>query len=143
MRRAARVRNYAALPEECEIVALAELRRETAARVAARYGIPRVYRNHEELLAKETIDAIVASQPFTRHGIILPELAKKGVPIPSEKPVADSIAVAEKIVKALEADKTGLMVGDHKRSDPPTVAVRLEIDHLRREQKAAEAKRVA
>jgi predicted dehydrogenase len=131
MGQAAHLRNYASLPDECEIVALAELRPEAGAKVAARYGIPKVYRNHEELLAKEKVDALVASQPFTRHGILIPELAKAGVPILSEKPVAGSIAMAEKIVKALEENKTWLMVGYHKRSDPATIYAKAEIDRLK------------
>ena len=40
MGQAAHLRNYASLNEECEVVALAELRPEMAAKVAARYGIP-------------------------------------------------------------------------------------------------------
>jgi predicted dehydrogenase len=131
MGQAAHLRNYATWPEECEIVALAELRPEMGAKVAARYGIPKVYRSHEELLAKEKIDALVASQPFTRHGILIPELAKAGVPILSEKPIAGSIAAGEKVVKALEAHKTWLMVGYHKRSDPATIHAKAEIDRLK------------
>ena len=38
-----------------------------------------------EMLANEKVDGIVASQPFTRHGILVPELAKAGVPIFTEK----------------------------------------------------------
>jgi predicted dehydrogenase len=131
MGQAAHLRNYASLAEECEVVALAELRPEMGAKVAARYGIPKIYRNHEELLAKEKVDALVASQQFTRHGVVIPELARAGVPILSEKPIAGSIAVAEKIVKALEENKTWLMVGYHKRSDPATIYAKNEIDRLK------------
>jgi predicted dehydrogenase len=131
MGQAAHLRNYASLAEECEIVALAELRPELAAKVAARYDIPKVYPNFEELLATEKFDALVASQPFSRHGVLIPELARHGVPILSEKPIANSIATAERIVKALEANKTWLMVGYHKRSDPATVYAKAEIERLK------------
>jgi len=131
MGQAAHLRNYASLQEECEIVALAELRPEAGAKVAARYGVPKVYRSHEELLASEKVDALVASQPFTRHGILIPELAQAGVPILSEKPIAGSIAAGEKIVKALEKNKTWLMVAYHKRSDLATVYAKAEIDRLK------------
>lgn len=131
MGQAAHLRNYASLVDECEVVALAELRPELGKKVAARYGIPKIYQNHEELLAKEEIDALVASQPFSRHGILIPELAKKGVPILSEKPIAGSIEAGEKIVKALEANKTWHMVAYHKRSDPATMYAKAEIDRLK------------
>ncbi|MBM4050064.1 MAG: gfo/Idh/MocA family oxidoreductase, partial [Planctomycetes bacterium] len=71
MGQCAHLKNYATLPE-CEVVALAELRENQAKRVAARYGVPRVYRSHEEMLAAEKLDGIVASQPFTRHGVLVP-----------------------------------------------------------------------
>lgn len=132
MGQAAHLRNYASLTEECEVVALAELRPEAAKNIAARYGIPRVYRNHEELLAKEDVDALVASQPYNRHGILIPELAKKGVPILSEKPIAGSIEAGEKIVQALEKNKTWHMVAYHKRSDPATIYAKAEIDRLKK-----------
>ncbi len=131
MGQAAHLRNYASLHGECEIVALAELRPELGSRIAARYGIPKVYRNYKELLSNEKVDALVASQPFTRHGILIPELAKAGVPILSEKPIAGSIAVANKILAALEKNKTWLMVAYHKRSDPATIYAKTEIDRLK------------
>ena len=131
MGQAAHLRNYATLPDECEVVALAELRPEAGAKIAARWGIPKVYRNHEELLAKEKVDALVSAQPFTRHGIILSELAQAGLPILSEKPLAGSIESAEKIIKALEANKTWLMVGYNKRNDLATIYAKAEIDRLK------------
>ena len=122
MGQCAHLRNYASpsLSGECEVVALAEIRPGLAREVAARYGVPRVYENHEDLLANEKLDAIVASQPFTRHGVLVPELARAGLPIFTEKPIAGSVETGEKIVRALEENKTWLMLGYHKRSDPAT-----------------------
>ena len=131
MGQAAHLRNFASLKEECEVVALAELRPEAGQLIAARYGIPHVYRSHEEMLAKEKLDALVASQPFTRHGILIPELARAGLPLLSEKPIAGSIAVGERIVQALNEHQTWLMVGYHKRSDPATIHAKAEIDRLK------------
>jgi predicted dehydrogenase len=133
MGQCAHLRNYASpsLASECEVVALAELRPSLARTVASRYGVPRVYATHEELLAHEKLDAIVASQPFTRHGVLIPELAKAGVPIFTEKPIAGSIESGEKIVQALEENKTWLMAGYHKRCDPATIHARHVIDELK------------
>ena len=129
MGQAAHLRNYTKLAE-CEVVALAEIKKNTARKVAERYGIPKVYATHEELLANEKLDGIVASQPFTRHGTLVPELAKAGIPIFTEKPIAGSIAMGEKILGALAANKTWLMVGYHKRSDPATEFAKAEIVRL-------------
>lgn len=126
----AHLKNYVTLPE-CEVVALAELRPELGKKVAARYGVPRVYGNADEMLAAETLDAIVASQPFGRHGTLIPQLVRAGIPIFTEKPLAGSIEAGQKILDALEKSGTWIMVGYHKRSDPATMYAKAEIDRLK------------
>jgi predicted dehydrogenase len=128
MGEAAHLRNYASLRDDCEVVALAELRPKLAQAVALRYAVPRVYATAAELLAHEKVDAIVASQLFTRHGQILPELAKAGLPLFSEKPIARSLAAAERVLQALAEHGTWMMVGYHKRSDPATVLAKQQIE---------------
>jgi len=131
MGQCAHLRNYAAL-ETCEVVAIAELRPKLAERVAARYGVPRVYPNHEKMLEKEKLDGIVASQPFTRHGVLVPELLKAGLPVFTEKPLAGSVQVGERIVQAVKRSGTFHMVGNHKRSDPASMRARDEILKLKK-----------
>ena len=130
MGQCAHLKNYPGIPD-CEVVAIAELREERGRLVAARYGVPRVYGNHEEMLASEELDGIVASQPFTRHGVLVPELLKAGVPVFTEKPLAASVEVGEKIVEAVQTSGTWHMVGYHKRSDPATMCAKREIDRLK------------
>jgi predicted dehydrogenase len=120
MGQCAHLKNYATL-ETCEVVALAEIREDLGRKVALRYGVPRVYRTHEEMLAGEKLDGIVASQPFSRHGVLIPNLYTAGVPIFSEKPLAASVQVGERILRALQASEARHMVGYHKRSDPATM----------------------
>lgn len=122
--------NYAAL-EECEVVAIAEIREELGIKVAARYGVPRVYSSHTEMLAQENLDGIVASQPFDRHGVLVPDLLRAGVPIFTEKPLAASVQIGEQIAAAVQASGTWHMVGYHKRSDPATMCAKEEIERLK------------
>lgn len=130
MGQCAHLRNYAVLPE-CEVVALAELRPGLAEAVARKYGVPRVYASHEELFANEDVDAIVAAQPFTRHGTLLPELLQAGKPVFIEKPLAGSVEQGERVLAAMRESGTWIMVGYHKRMDPATVAAVAEIGRLR------------
>lgn len=130
MGQAAHLRNYAMMPE-CEVVALAEVKPELARKVAARWGVPKVYASHEEMLAREDLDGLVAAQPFTRHGTLIPELLRHGKPVLTEKPIAGSVAQGEKIVEAMEAAHTWMMIGYHKRSDPATMLAKAEIDGLK------------
>ena len=80
----AHLRNYANI-EDCEVVAAAEIRQQTAKLVAARYGIPRIYKTHTEMLDAEKLDGVVASQPFSRHAILLPEIYGKVKHVFTEK----------------------------------------------------------
>lgn len=131
MGQAAHLRNYATLKEDCEVVALAELRPKLGVAVAQKYAIPKVYATIAEMLAVEKVDGIVASQPFTRHGILVPELARAGVPIFTEKPIAASIAVGERMVASVAQSGTLHMVGYHKRSDPATEYAKRAIDEFK------------
>jgi predicted dehydrogenase len=133
MGQCAHLKHYAARPN-CEVIALAELRPQLAAQVAARYGIPQVYTDHRDLLAHEQPDALVCIQPFTRHGVLVTELAEAGLPMVIEKPLASSVEQAERIVAAAEAHRTWIMVGYHKRSDPATMRAKEEIERLQQTQ---------
>ncbi|MBI3985422.1 MAG: Gfo/Idh/MocA family oxidoreductase [Lentisphaerae bacterium] len=130
MGQAAHLRHYVQVPE-CEVVALAEIKKDLAKHVAARWGVPKVYASHEAMLAKEKLDGLVASQPFTRHGVLVPELLKARIPVFTEKPIAGSVEMGEKIVRAVKDSKTWMMIGYHKRSDPATMTAKAEIERLK------------
>lgn len=130
MGQCAHLKNYATLPD-CEVVALAELRPQLARQVAARYGVPKVYPDHEAMLAEEHLDGIVASQNFGLHGLLVPKLLEAGVPLFTEKPLAGSIEAGQLILDALAKSKGWLMIGYHKRSDPAVQYAKQEIDRLK------------
>ncbi|MCC6731400.1 MAG: Gfo/Idh/MocA family oxidoreductase [Chthonomonadales bacterium] len=130
MGQCAHLRNYASL-SECQVVAIAEVREGLGRRVAERYGVPTVYPDHATMLANEGLDGIVASQPFTRHGMLVPELLRAGIPVFTEKPLAGSVQAGERILRALGGGGAWHMVGYHKRSDPATMFAKAEIERLR------------
>ena len=67
MGQVAHLRNYAHR-EDCQVVAIAEPRAELAAKVAAAFGVPKIYADHRELIDDPNIDAVIASQPHLRNG---------------------------------------------------------------------------
>lgn len=115
----AHLRNYLTI-DDCEVVALAEVREETGRLVGRRMGIPNVYRNHTEMLEKEKLDGIVASQPFDVHAALMPELYGKVKAVFTEKPLTVSVKAGEKLAALARQSGTIHMVGYHKRSDPAT-----------------------
>lgn len=121
MGQAAHLHHYA-VNGACEIAAIAEIRPKLRAAVAARWNIPRTYPTHREMLAAERLDAIVAIQPFTLHGQLIPELLAYGRPVLTEKPIARSTEAADAIIAAERATPGArLCVAYHKRSDPATM----------------------
>jgi predicted dehydrogenase len=126
----AHLRNYVTC-EECEVVALAEVRAETAALVAQRYGVGKVYPDHRAMLAAESLDGVVASQPFDRHAVLLPEVYPAVKCVFTEKPLAVSVAAGESLAQAAKAAGCVHMVGYHKRSDPATAYAKAVIDAWR------------
>jgi predicted dehydrogenase len=123
----AHLRNYVTL-EDCEVVALAEVRKETAKLVAARYGIPKVYPDHRAMLKEEHLDGVVASQPFSHHAVLFPELYPHVKHLFSEKPLAVAVSAGEKLAHAAKDAGCTHMVGYHKRSDPATMYLKKAIE---------------
>jgi predicted dehydrogenase len=116
----AHLRNYVTI-EDCEVAAIAEVRQETGKLVAARYGIPKLYPDHKAMLAAEKLDGVVASQPFDRHAVLLPDLYPAVKHLFTEKPLAVSVQAGEKLVQQAAAAGCTHMVGYHKRSDPASM----------------------
>jgi len=119
MGQAAHLQNYLLVPD-CQVVAIAEIRPKLAQAVAQRYGIPKIYNGHQELLKNEQVDALVAIQAFGIHAELVPELLEKRVPVITEKPLADTLEGGQAIVNAVKKTGTPLYLAYHKRSDPAT-----------------------
>lgn len=130
MGQAAHLQHYAT-SADCEVAALAEIRPKLRDAVARRWGIARTYASHRDMLAAERLDAIVAIQPFQLHGGVVPELIAHGRPVLTEKPIARSTEIADRIIAAESAPGAGrVFVAYHKRSDPATVWVKQRMQAL-------------
>ncbi|MHC1695242.1 MAG: Gfo/Idh/MocA family protein [Eubacteriales bacterium] len=115
----AHLQNYVQL-DECEVVAVADARPELAKKVAAAYGIPTVYENYNDLLADKSIVGVVASQQFSNHVNIVPDVLNAGKHILTEKPLCIFADNGRPLVKLAQDKGLIHMVGYHKRSDPAT-----------------------
>lgn len=109
--------NFHRVPD-CEVAALAEVRPELGRRVAAAYGIPTLYQSHEELLANDSLDAIVASQPYHRNYYLGGEVLRAGKHLFTEKPMAATVADAKELVALAQKNSLVYAVGFMKRFDP-------------------------
>ena len=122
--------NFHALPE-CDFVAIAEAREDLGRSVAARYGVPKVYRSHEEIAADPDIEAVGVSAPFALQGKIAEDLVRAGKDVFMEKPMAVSTDRAASIVDAVRSSKGRLMVGYMKRYDTGNLLLKQHLDEWR------------
>ena len=79
----AHIANYAKI-DDCELVALAEGRPDTARAVADRYGIESVYPSHHELLADADVDGVVGVMGFHVLRWMVEDVLNAGEPITTE-----------------------------------------------------------
>ncbi|MDQ3655478.1 MAG: Gfo/Idh/MocA family oxidoreductase, partial [Chloroflexota bacterium] len=108
--------NFTSL-SSCEVVALAELRPQLGAKVQSRFGIPSLYRDHQELLADPSVEAVAVSAAYAVQGEIAREALQAGKDVFMEKPMAVSVAQAEAILESAKHARKRLMVGYMKRYD--------------------------
>jgi predicted dehydrogenase len=101
----------------CQVVALAEARPKLGEMVAKRFGIPKLYRHHSELIADPEVDAVAVSAHFAAQGEIAHDALLAGKPVFMEKPMAVSVEQAERILEASRKTGAPLMVAYMKRYD--------------------------
>jgi predicted dehydrogenase len=122
--------NFAAIPS-CELLALAEMRQALGRRVQARFGIPKLYGDHQALLADPDVEAIAVSAGFMAQGQIACDALQAGKHVFMEKPMAISVAQADAILGAAKRSGQRLMVGYMKRYDAGNELVKATIDEFR------------
>jgi predicted dehydrogenase len=108
--------NFLTIPD-CEVLALAEVRQALGRTVQARLGIPKLYPDHEAMLADPDLDAIAVSAAFMVQGNIARDALLAGKHVFMEKPMAVSLAQADSILSAVAQSGRQLMVGYMKRYD--------------------------
>jgi len=117
--------------DNCEIVALAEIRPELRRRIADRYGIPRTYSSHKDLLEKDPeVEAVVAVTKRTMTGPIALDCLNAGKNLITEKPMASTLDQAKRLVEAARSNKVIYKVGYHRRYDEGVQKAKQMLDEL-------------
>jgi predicted dehydrogenase len=122
--------NFSALPD-CELLALAERRQGLGRKVQKRFGVPKLYADHEVLLGDSEVEAIAVSADFMGQGQIARDALLAGKDVFMEKPMAISLAQADTILEAESQSGKRLMVGYMKRYDAGNVLAKNRILEFR------------
>ncbi|MFI5234346.1 MAG: Gfo/Idh/MocA family protein [Gemmatimonadales bacterium] len=109
--------------KEIEVVALCDGDLPKARALATRFGVKNAFDDIEELLEAETLDALLIATPNHLHESHVLAALSAGLHVLVEKPLATSLAGAQRVVKAAQKREQVVMVGmNHRyRSDVETV----------------------
>jgi predicted dehydrogenase len=103
-------RNFAAIPG-CELAWLCDSSADARERVGARHPGARLTGDLDEMLADPLLDAVVLATPVPTHAELAVRVLEAGRHCFVEKPLAQSVADAERAVRAAEDSGRVLMVG--------------------------------
>ena len=120
------IRGYQKLPG-VEIVAIAGPDVERCQAVAATYGIPRVFADYRDMLALD-LDAVSIGVPNKYHAPMTIDAIAAGCHVLCEKPLANTVAEAERMVEAARGSDRVLMVAFNRRYLPNSLTLKRLID---------------
>jgi predicted dehydrogenase len=101
---------------DCELAAIVDPA-PSALALAREAGVP-LHQSLAELFASERPDGVIAATPNSMHVQNGVDCVAHGVPVLIEKPVADSIEDARRLIDAADRAKVPVLVGHHRRHSP-------------------------
>jgi len=107
------------------LVAAADPNAERRAQFGARRGVDRLYEDYREMVEVEALDVVSISVPTRAHGDVAIDVAARGVKaIFLEKPIAQSLGEADRMMEAFRRYGTTVAVNHTRTWDPLYGAVR-------------------
>ncbi len=91
-------------------------------------GIPKMYGDYRDMLDEETFDIVIFCPENARHGEVAEAIARHGVPMVTEKPMAATFPDALRMVRAVKANDVALMVNWPTTWSPVARAMKRLID---------------
>ena len=100
------------MPEEAEVVAVASPTPGNAARLAARYGIPRVFEDYRAMLREPDIEMITITAPNRLHAQMTADIAAAGKHVVCEKPLCMTLEEADAMIDVCQRHGVLLMYAE-------------------------------
>jgi scyllo-inositol 2-dehydrogenase (NAD+) len=122
-------RDLSARLEETTLVAVADLDRALAERIAEDFDVPRAYANAEELIADPMVEAVVVASPTHTHRDVAIAALNARKPTFCEKPLALSLNECRAIEDAVKQSGTFFQMGFMRRFDPGYAAAKQRIEN--------------
>ncbi|RPJ55598.1 MAG: gfo/Idh/MocA family oxidoreductase [Acidobacteria bacterium] len=94
-----------------------------AERVAAKFNVPRVYGDLDELFQKEKLDFVDIVTEIDAHAPFVKKAAQYGLPVICQKPMAPDLATAEDMVETCRKARVPLFIHENWRWQTPIRAI--------------------
>ena len=111
-----------------ELVALYNRTKSKAAAMAEKFKVPAVYDDYELLLEKERIDFADIITDVDSHAAITEAVAKRGVPVICQKPMAPKLAIAQAMVDVCRKNGVPFFVHENWRWQSPMRVLKALLD---------------
>ena len=85
--------------------------------LAKMHGVP-YFTDYRAMLDEVRPDGVIVATPNPLHVAVGIACIERGIPVLVEKPIADSLAEATKLVRAAQAANVPLLTGHHRRHNP-------------------------
>lgn len=119
---------YAAVPDLCKIVAVADVNPDTAKAAAEKFNVKHVFTDYKKLLEMDEVDAVSVCTPNYLHHEPTIKAFEAGKHVLCEKPIAMNAAEAAEMVAAGRKAKKKFMVGYNLRFAPTNQLLKKYID---------------
>ncbi|HKE24504.1 MAG TPA: inositol 2-dehydrogenase [Bryobacteraceae bacterium] len=113
---------------EVNIVCIADVDRNAAARLANRCGIAKVADSSEEVLADPSVEAVLICSPTETHADLIVKAACAGKQIFCEKPIALDLPSIDAALEAVAKAGVKLQIGFNRRFDANFARVRRAVE---------------
>jgi predicted dehydrogenase len=110
-----------------ELVAASDVDDAQLKRVADKYRI-KEYKDYQEMLEREELDAVSVVVPTTLHKKIGLDCIRKGVSVLMEKPIALTTGEARELIDSAQAHNVNFMVGHIERFNPAVVELKKRLE---------------
>src|SRR6202048_1311477 len=112
------MQGYNRIRHKVNVCSLIDARKEVAEDKTAEWGVGKSFQTLDELLSNEPCDAIDVCLPHNVHLECVQKACAAGKHVLLEKPIARSLAEADKIIKAAERHGVTLMVAHNHVFNP-------------------------
>jgi predicted dehydrogenase len=100
----------------CELAAICDAQ-PAAAALAAPHGT-RFFADYTTMLAEVVLDGVIIATPNHLHVPVGLACLARGLPILVEKPIAENVAAAQRLVDIADTHGVPVLVGHHRRHNP-------------------------